>query len=116
MPLPDDAGRALVDYLVHGRPPGISSRTVFVIGRAPFTPLSLSAVDSIVVAACNRGGVARISPHRLRHSVASDLLARGAPLVEVGQLLRHHAESTTAVYAKLDHRALGVLVRPWPES
>jgi integrase/recombinase XerD len=116
MPLPDDVGRAVVDYLVRGRPPGISSRSVFVITRAPFTPLSLSAITSIVVAACDRGGVARIGPHRLRHSVASDLLARGAPLVEVGQLLRHHAESTTAVYAKLDYRALATLVRPWPGS
>jgi len=114
LPLPDDVGRAVVDYLIHGRPPGISSRAVFVIGRAPFTGLSLSAVVSIVVAACDRGGVPRIGPHRLRHTVASDLLARGAPLMEVGQLLRHRAESTTAVYAKLDHRMLGALVRPWP--
>jgi integrase len=37
LPLPDDVGRAVVDYLIHGRPPGISSRAVFVIGRAPFT-------------------------------------------------------------------------------
>jgi integrase/recombinase XerD len=114
LPLPADVGRAVADYLVRGRPPGIESRAVFVIGRAPFTPLSLSAVDSIVAAACDRGEIARISPHRLRHTVASDLLARGAPLVEVGQLLRHRAESTTAIYAKLDHRMLGALMRPWP--
>lgn len=116
LPLPDDVGRAVVDYLTQGRPRGISCRAVFVIGRAPFTGLSLSAIGSIVVAACDRAGVARISPHRLRHTVASDLLARGAPLVEVGQLLRHRAESTTAVYAKLDHQALGALVRPWPSA
>jgi site-specific recombinase XerD len=102
-----------VDYLTDGRP-RTSCRRVFVIGRAPFTGLSLSAIVSIVVAACDRAGVARISPHRLRHTVASDLLARGASLVEVGQLLRHRAESTTAVYAKLNHRALSALVRPWP--
>lgn len=113
LPLPDDVGRVLVDYLTNGRP-RTSCRRVFVIGRAPFTGLSLSAIVSIVVAACDRAGVARISPHRLRHTVASDLLAKGASLVEVGQLLRHHAESTTAVYAKLDHRALSALVRPWP--
>jgi integrase/recombinase XerD len=114
LPVPDDVGRAVADYLIRGRPPGIGSRAVFVIGRAPFTPLSLSAIGSIVTAACDRGEVARISPHRLRHKVASDLLARGAPLVEVGQLLRHRDESTTAVYAKLDHRMLGTLIRPWP--
>jgi integrase/recombinase XerD len=114
LPVPDDVGRALADYLVDGRPSGIGSRAVFVINRAPFTPLSLSAVVSIVAAAGDRGALARISPHRLRHTLASDLLAQGAPLSEVGQLLRHRDESTTAIYAKLDHRMLGALVRPWP--
>ena len=71
---------------------------------------------SLVVAACDRAGVARIGPHRLRHTVASDLLARGASLIEVGQLLRHRALSTTAIYAKLDHRSLNELARPWPSA
>lgn len=114
LPLPADVGQALVDYLQHGRPQPAGCRRLFVIDRAPSTGLSLSAVGSLVVAACDRAGVARISPHRLRHTVASELLARGASLVEVGQLLRHRAQSTTAIYAKLDHRSLGELARPWP--
>ena len=114
LPLPVDVGQALVDYLQHGRPRPAGCRRLFVIHRAPYTGLSLSAVYSLVIAACDRAGVARISPHRLRHTVASDLLARGASLVEVGQLLRHRAQSTTAIYAKLDHRSLGELARPWP--
>jgi len=114
LPLPVDVGQALVDYLQHGRPRTAGCRRLFVIDRAPYTGLSLSGVCSLVVAACDRARVARIGPHRLRHTVASDLLARGAPLVEVGQLLRHRALSTTAIYAKLDHRSLGELARPWP--
>ena len=114
-PLPVDVGQAMVDYLQHGRPRSAGCRRLFVIHRAPNIGLALSAVCSLVVAACDRAGVARISPHRLRHTVASDLLARGsASLVEVGQLLRHRVQSTTAVYAKLDHRSLGELTRPWP--
>lgn len=114
LPLPADVGQALVDYLIHGRPQHAGCRRLFVINRAPFTGLSLSGLCSVVVAACDRARVGRISPHRLRHTVASDLLARGASLVEVGQLLRHRAQSTTAIYAKLDHRSLGELARPWP--
>jgi site-specific recombinase XerD len=114
LPLPVDVGQALVDYLQHCRPRPAGCRRLFVINRAPYTGLSLSGVGSVVVAACDRAGVTRIGPHRLRHTVASDLLARGAPLVEVGQLLRHRALSTTAIYAKLDHRSLGELARPWP--
>jgi site-specific recombinase XerD len=71
-------------------------------------------VCSLVGAAGRRAGIPAVSPHRLRHTVASDLLARGAPLVEIGQLLRHRSEATTAVYAKLDHQALRDLARPWP--
>jgi hypothetical protein len=51
---------------------------------------------------------------RKQGAAASDILAAGAGLAEVGQLLRHQAQSTTAIYAKLDYRALGELVRPWP--
>jgi integrase/recombinase XerD len=71
-------------------------------------------VGNVVAAGCDRAGIERISPHQLRHSAASDILAAGAGLAEVGQLLRHQAHSTTAIYAKLDRRALGELVQPWP--
>jgi integrase/recombinase XerD len=114
LPLPTDVGQALAGYLVRARPRWGSERRLFLIHRAPYCGLSRSAVVSVVAAACDRAGLERISPHRLRHSAASDILAAGAGLAEVGQLLRHQAQSTTAVYAKLDRRALGELVRPWP--
>jgi integrase/recombinase XerD len=41
-------------------------------------------------------------------------LRAGAPLVEIGQLLRHRAELTTAIYAKVDRDRLRELARPWP--
>ena len=114
LPLPVDVGEAVVDYLVRGRPGEATTRRLFVIDRAPYTGLARSSVVSVVYAACQRASVTPFSPHSLRHTVASDLLAQGASLVEVGQLLRHADQSTTAVYAKLDRRALGELVRPWP--
>ena len=115
MPLPVDVGQAIVEYLTDGRPVLGDSRRVFLIARAPFTGLTLSGMVSVVVAAARRvGAVEPVSPHRLRHTVASDLLTKGAPLIEIGQLLRHQVESTTAIYAKLDYHALRELVRPWP--
>ena len=47
-------------------------------------------------------GVPRVGAHRLRHALATELLRRGATLVEVGQILRHRDLATTAVYAKVD--------------
>jgi site-specific recombinase XerD len=109
MPLPVDVGQALVEYLTEGRATLGSSRQVFLIGRAPFTGLTLSAM-----AARRAGAIGPVSPHRLRHTLASDLLTRGASLSEIGQLLRHQVETTTVIYAKLDYHALRELVRPWP--
>jgi integrase/recombinase XerD len=52
--------------------------------------------------------------HLLRHSLATDLLRRGASLVEIGQLLRHSQPNTTQIYAKVDIAALRAIGLPWP--
>jgi site-specific recombinase XerD len=52
--------------------------------------------------------------HLLRHSLATDLLRRGASLVEIGQLLRHSQPNTTQIYAKVDIVALRAIGLPWP--
>jgi len=41
------------------------------------------------------------------------MLAKGADLTEIGQLLRHRVLATTAVDAKVDHETLRTLA-PWP--
>jgi len=114
LPLPSDAG-ALADYLRHGRPRGFG-RAVFLHAHAPLTRVSPGNVSDIVVRACKRAGIARVGAHRLRHTVASELLSRGASLVEIGQVLRHQDLRTTALYAKVDRQALSRLALPWPGS
>ena len=64
-------------------------------------------------AASVRAGLPAHGPHRLRHTVATELQHRGAPLAEIAQLLRQGVQ-TTAVYAKVDRRALSSLAQPWP--
>lgn len=113
MPLPVDAGQALVDYLQHGRP-GTPARTVFVRATAAFTPLQSSSVSCIVARAARRAGLGTVHGHRLRHTAASETLNAGASLEEVAQLLRHDGVATTVVYAKTDQNRLAQLARPWP--
>jgi integrase/recombinase XerD len=55
-----------------------------------------------------------IYAHRLRHSVATSMLAEGGSLAEIGQVLRHRRPLTTAAYTKVDIEALRALARPWP--
>lgn len=113
LPLPDDVGRALVEYLRAGRARG-SCRAVFLRARAPQRGISAAGVRSVVHHACDRAGVARVGAHPLRHTVASDLLRAGAPLQQIAQVLRHASVSSTSIYAKIDRSSLRTLARPWP--
>jgi integrase/recombinase XerD len=113
LPLPADAGAAIAGYLSGGRAPG-DCRSVFLSARAPWRGMSADAVKAIVRSACRRAGLAPAGAHRLRHTAATQMLRAGSPLAEVGQVLRHRAAATTAIYAKVDHDALRALALPWP--
>lgn len=113
MPLPVEVGQALAAYVTGGRPV-CSSRALFVTARAPYHALSSAAVRQIMGRACRNAGLPRLGAHRLRHSLATEVLRAGAGLAEVGQLLRHRSQLSTTIYAKVDHTALRALARPWP--
>lgn len=113
LPLPVEVGEAIAGYLVDGRPES-PQRAVFLGVAAPHAPLSRSGVQSVVYHACDRAGLARVGPHRLRHTVATETLRGGGSLAEVAQLLRHRRVETTAIYAKVDHSSLRALALPWP--
>lgn len=116
LPLPPDVGRRLAEYLRHARPADAQGRTVFVRHVAPHHALGASRVSGIVADAARRAGLGRIHAHRLRHTVATELLRAGASLPEIGQLLRHRRVATTAIYAKVDRDTLRLIARPWPEG
>jgi integrase len=116
LPLPSDVGEALAGYLRRGRPAS-DSRRVFLREYAPFVGFaSTGALRGVLARACTRAGIAYASPHQLRHTTATELLRAGAPLEEIGQLLRHRSARTTAVYARVDEEQLRLVARPWPGS
>ena len=112
LPLPVDVGEAVVSYL--RRRPRCERRDLFLRMTAPRQGLNRSTIGWVVRAACDRAGLARVGAHRLRHTAATGMLRQGASLCEIGQVLRHREQKTTAIYAKVDRTALGELVRPWP--
>lgn len=113
LPLPVEVGEAIAAYLQRGRPV-TTRREVFLTVTAPLAGLKRGSVSLIVRRACLRAGITPIAAHRLRHTVACEMLAAGAPLPEIGQLLRHHDMSSTAIYAKVDLNQLHSLALPWP--
>jgi integrase len=91
MPLPVEAGTAMVDYLRQARL-DCSSRSVFIRGKAPLVDFANSiAICSLVDRALKRAGVesAHRGAHLFRHSLATQMLKQGASLCEIGDLLRH---------------------------
>jgi site-specific recombinase XerD len=114
LPLPADAGEAVVAYLADGRPATALDRSVFIRIKAPHRGLTSGGVTQAVAAAARRAGLGVIYAHRLRHSAATAMLAEGGSLAEVGQVLRHRRPHTTAAYTKVNVEALRALARPWP--
>lgn len=114
MPLPVEVGEAVALYLRDGRPSS-PSRLLFLTVTAPIRPLSPDGVGSLVYRACGRAGVARVGPHMLRRTLATETLRAGAPMSEVAQLLRHVDQATSSIYAAADAQAVAALAQPWPE-
>jgi len=116
LPLAAEVGEAIAAYLADGRPATALDRSVFIRIKAPHQGLTSGGVTQAVAAAALRAGLGVVHAHRLRHSAATAMLAEGASLAEIGQVLRHRRPLTTAVYAKVNIEALRGLARPWPGS
>jgi integrase len=114
LPLPVDAGEAIVACLCRGRPRTATVREVFVRVRPPRAGLSRGAVTTIVARAAGRARLGVVRAHRLRHTAASDMLRAGVPLGEIGQVLRQRSPGSTAACARVDVERLRTIARPWP--
>ncbi len=117
MPLATDVGEAIVDYIRNGR--AGTSRTLFVSSFAPHRPFKDAQIMNYVLQkAFKKTGLKPpqkyVGSQLLRHSLATDMLRKGASLDEIGYFLRHRSRMTTTIYAKYDIDALRSITRPWP--
>jgi integrase/recombinase XerD len=118
LPLPQDVGDAILNYVEHWRP-DVRDEHVFLRVNAPFVPLAdSSAVSSLVRRAARRAGLSarRIGAHILRHTAATLMLREGASLQTISHVLRHQSLDTTVIYAKVDVELLSEIAQPWPEE
>jgi integrase/recombinase XerD len=116
LPITPQVGEALAEYLRHGRPV-TEAREVFVlVCHRPGAPISESIVGRAVQRALERAGIE--APTRggnlLRHSLATELQAKGVRLVDIADLLGHGNLATTRIYAAVDVDALREVALPWP--
>jgi integrase/recombinase XerD len=111
LPIPGRARAALELYLQDSRPELVraSHEPAVFLSRYGWR-LSGVALRKLVRSHGRAIGI-KVSCHVLRHSCATHLLAGGASIREIQRLLGHKDLTTTALYTKVDARALAAMIR-----
>lgn len=111
LPLSEEVGQALIDYLKHGRPRS-QHREVFLSINAPFAPFGHSYNFHNIITDCRRLAGLRVpreghwGMHSFRHTLATRLLECGTPLPVISDILGHRSIDSTQVYTKVDLASL----------
>jgi site-specific recombinase XerD len=117
LPLTNEVGEALIDYLKSGRPQ-TTHREVFLKVKPPFDPFTGNNLHHIVTYWRLLSGITFRSSqkrglHSLRHTLATRLLEKGTPFTTIAGILGHTSLESTRIYAKADVEALrGVALDP----
>ena len=106
LPLLNDLGWAIIDYIKNARPK-VESEYLFLEHVAPFTSLTSSGISSIFTRRLHDAGIKIISGkkygiHSLRHTLGTLLLERETSLPLISQILGHQSIKSTETYLKLN--------------
>lgn len=115
LPLTEDAGALLLNYLQRGRPAS-PRREVFLRMRAPAGAMKPTAVGEAFRGQIRKSGleIPLQGPHCLRHSYAVHLLRLGTSLKSIGDLLGHRLAESTCMYLRLAIDDLREVALPVP--
>lgn len=111
LPLTEEVGASLIDYLKSGRPQ-TDQREVFLTLTPPFVPFSeTNNLHGIVKHWKDLAGIRfrtkqRHGLHSLRHTLATKLLGEQTPFHVISEILGHATTASTLIYAKTDVEAL----------
>lgn len=111
LPLPDDAGWAVIDYLKNGRPV-TDCPNIFVVHNAPYkgSPFK-STLRHNISKALKRAGIPvdktrHYGWHSLRHSLATNLLQNGVDTSTISDILGHSDPQVAKNYLRVDLKGL----------
>ena len=111
LPLTNEVGEAIIDYLRHVRP-STSYREVFLRIHAPIQPFAYGyTFYDIITIYRRRAGIllptrSKKGLHSLRHTVACRLLEADTPLETISDILGHASLESTRTYARADISSL----------
>ena len=112
LPILDDIGWAIIDYLKNGRAKQSTSTFLFIRASAPFECFGENAnLHNIISKYTRLAGIkitrdSRRGLHSLRHTLAGTLLEQGASLNDVRNVLGHLSTKSTSQYLRLDYNNL----------
>lgn len=92
----------LLDQWLDQRPPARSDLIFIEHGR----PIPARRVNAAVAAAARAAGLPKITPHQLRHTLATQAINRGMSLEAIAALLGHTSMSMTLTYARIADRTV----------
>ena len=109
LPLLQEVGDAIIDYLKYGRPES-NLPYIFLRQIPPYTNMDDNNLYGIIKKYLNRSGIKyderRHGPHALRHSLATRLLAKEASLPLISNILGHTTTESTMTYLRVDVNSL----------
>lgn len=110
LPILDDVGWAMIDYLKNGRPQTVSD-CVFLRHRAPYDGFAdNNCLSRMLGRHMQKAGIDRSGQkdglHSLRSTLARVMLETGAPLPVISEALGHQNIQTTSIYLKIDMEGL----------
>ena len=95
--------KEMLDEWVANRPAGLREPYLFIErGRQ----ISKQRVGDAVANAAQAAGIGRVTPHQLRHTLATQAINRGMSLEAIAALLGHKSMRMTMVYAKIANRTV----------
>ena len=118
LPLSQEVGEAISEYLIHGRP-RTEVPNVFLKHKAPQGPIpGAHGIGYIVRKHLLRAKITAPSygAHVLRHSLATRMVNQGVAIKQVADVLGHASIDSTAIYTKVDTRNLAAVALPFPGS
>ena len=95
--------KELLDGWIATRPAGLREPWLFIErGRR----IGAQRVEDAVASAARAAGIGRVTPHQLRHTLATQAINRGMSLEAIAALLGHKSMRMTMVYAKIANRTV----------
>jgi len=118
LPLSQEIGNAVIDYLKHGRPQS-NLPYIFLRHIPPYDKTCNNLLYGIIKKYMDLSGIKyderRHGPHALRHSLATNLLKKEVSLPVISSILGHTCSESTLFYLRIDTDSLRKCALEVPE-